>query len=170
MKSKLNTRFYILIAALLILGSMLCACSNESAFSNKSETPTNTQTGAANNTPITSLHQYDENNYVEVIYFHRTQRCNSCRWAGDGVEYVINNYFKNELQDGRLVFRLMDVQDKANSEIVKRYGAYTSSLFINKVTDGIDHIEQVTKIWLLIGKTDSFVTLVKGEIEKQLEQ
>ena len=105
---------------------------------------------------------------VEVVYFHRTQRCYSCRYAGDTTEYAVETYFAQELASGKLVFKTVDVQKKENASIVERYGAYGSSLFINEIKDGTDHIEAVTDIWFLIGKDEAFVNLIKSEIEKHL--
>jgi len=85
------------------------------------------------------------------------------------VRYTIETYFADELASGELVFKVLNVQDPANAAIVDKYGAYTSSLFMNKVVDGVDHIEQVTDIWLLLGNDQAFVDLVKSEIEKRLE-
>jgi len=105
---------------------------------------------------------------VEVVYFHRSQRCAGCHYAEDATRYTIETYFRDEVASGKVVFKVLDVQDKANVAIVEKYGAYTSSLFINEVRDGIDHIEEVTGIWFLLGNDEAFVNLVKGEIEKHL--
>ena len=107
-------------------------------------------------------------NGVEVVYFHRTQRCSGCIYAGDMVEYTINTYFADELADGELVFITRDVQYDANAEIVDKYGAYTSSLYMNKVVDGVDNIEEITGIWLLLHKDQEFVDYVKKDIEERL--
>jgi len=167
MKSDMKSGDYVLAVILVLMIAILSACSSKSTFSDQVVAPTNTQTETANNTRIMPLQQ-DEDNYIEVIYFHRTQRCYSCQWAGDGIEWVVNNYFGNELKSGRLVFKTLDVQDKANVDIVDRYGAYTSSMYINKISNGIDHIEEVAKIMLVIGNDDAFIDLVKSEIEKRL--
>jgi len=106
---------------------------------------------------------------VEVIYFHRTQRCYSCRYAGDTTKYAVETYYSQELANGKLVFKTLNLQDPANAAIVEKYGAYTSSLFINEIKDGTDHIEAVTDIWLLIGKDEAFVNLIRSEIESVLE-
>jgi hypothetical protein len=106
--------------------------------------------------------------YVELVYFHRTQQCYSCRYAGDTTKYTVETYFADELASGKLVFKKVDVQDKANASIAERYGAYGSSLFINEIIDGIDHIEPVTDIWYQIGDDDEFIQVVKDVIEKHL--
>jgi hypothetical protein len=142
--------FCISIVILILAGGVLCACSS---------TATDPQP-----TPGPSI-----DNGVEVVYFHRSHRCYGCLYAGDKVRYTIDTYFADKLASGELVFMTINVQDDANAAIVNKYGAYTSSLFMNKVVDGVDHIEAVTGIWFLLGKDQEFVDLVKSEIEERLE-
>lgn len=108
-------------------------------------------------------------NGVEVVYFHRAQRCAGCIHAQDMTEYTLNTYFAEELQSGDIVFVALNLQDAANAAMVQKYGAYTSSLFINDVEEGVEQIEQVTDIWLVLWDDEEFVELVKTEIEERLE-
>ncbi|GAI09514.1 unnamed protein product [marine sediment metagenome] len=87
---------------------------------------------------------------VEVVYFHRAQRCNSCIYAEAGIHYTVETYFKDELASGKVIFKAVNIGDKENATIVKKYGAFTSSLFINTIREGTDHIEEVTDIWFPI--------------------
>lgn len=106
---------------------------------------------------------------VDVVYFHRTSRCYSCKYVEARTRYTLETYFKDELASGKLTFQAINVQDKENAAIVKKYGAYTSSLFINTVKDSTDHIKEATDIYLLIGKDEAFARALKGKIEKNLQ-
>ena len=106
---------------------------------------------------------------VDVVYFHRTQRCHTCRYAEEQTLYTLETYFKDELASGKVTFQSINVQDEANADIVKKYGAYTSSLFINTIKDGTDHIKEATDVYSLIGKDDAFAKTVKNKIEKSLK-
>lgn len=106
---------------------------------------------------------------VEVVYFHRAGRCYSCYYAEDGIRYTVETYFADELASGKVTFKVINVADEENAAIVNKYEAYTSSLFINTIRDGTDHIEEVTDIWLLIGNDEEFAKAVKDKIEKSLE-
>ncbi|GAI81193.1 unnamed protein product, partial [marine sediment metagenome] len=107
-------------------------------------------------------------NRVEVVYFHRAQRCSACIYAETGIRYTIETYFKDELTSGKLTFKTFNVEDKENATIVKKYGAFTSSLFINTIRDGTDYVEEVTDIWFVLGDDEAFVEEVRSEIEKSL--
>lgn len=105
---------------------------------------------------------------VEVVYFHRAQRCYSCIHAEEGIRYTVETYFADELASGKVTFKVINVADEENAAIVNKYEAYTSSLFINTIRGGTDHIEPVTDIWLFLGNDEEFVKAVKDKIEKSL--
>lgn len=106
---------------------------------------------------------------VDVVYFHRTNRCYSCTHAEEMTRRTIETYFEEELNSGELTFKSVDVQDDSNAAIIEKYNAYTSSLFINSVRDGTDHIEPVMDIWSVLGDDEAFAEVVKGNIQESLE-
>jgi hypothetical protein len=124
--------------------------------------------GTSPTTPPASNNSSGLADRVDVVYFHRTVRCYSCQYAEAGTNYTVETYFADEMASSKLTFQSVDVQDSKNAAIVEKYDAYTSSLFINTIKDGTDHIEQVTDIWLVIGNDEAFVEIVKSEVEKSL--
>ena len=151
-----------MVIMLAFLTCLLPACSN----SNNIHPQPTEENGISTPTVQSSPHTDD---YVELVYFHRTRRCYSCQYAGDMTQSVIENYFSDELANGKLLFKMLDVQDSANAEMTNRYGAYGSSLFVNVVIAGEDHIQSITSIWYHIGDDDKFISDVKTEVEKALE-
>lgn len=107
---------------------------------------------------------------VDVVYFHRPQRCYNCYYAEDGIRYTVETYFADERASGKVTFKVLNVADEENAAIVNKYKAYALSLFINTIRDGTDHIEQVTDIWLLIGDDEAFVEAVRSKIEESLKE
>ena len=107
--------------------------------------------------------------WVDVVYFHRTNRCRSCIYAETGILYTLETYFEKEMSSGKLTFKSVDVQDASNTAIIEKFGAYTSQLFINTVTGDTEHIEHVSEIWQLIGNDAAFCQVIKTKIEKALE-
>ena len=106
---------------------------------------------------------------VDVVYFHRTNRCHSCTYAEEQTVYTLETYFKEELNNGKLTFTSVDVQDESNIAVIEKYGAYTSQLFINTVMSDTEHIEHVAEIWQLIGNDDAFTLLIQNKITNALE-
>ncbi len=142
-------KLYRLVFSLTLAFVILCACSVPSPNPNSSVAP-------------------GVDNGLEVVYFHRTNRCYGCIYAEDGIRYTIETYFADEVARGELVFMSIDLQDGNNAAIVNKYGAYTSQLFMNKVVDGKEQIEHVTSIWAYLGNDQAFANAVKAEIEERL--
>jgi len=136
----------------ILVAGMLCACGSPAP-----EVPSPSDTSS---TPA---------DRVEVVYFHRAQRCYSCIYAEEGTRYTVETYFADELASGKVTFEVFNVEDDENATIVKKYGAFTSSLFINTIRDGTDYIEEVTDIWFALGKDEAFMEIVKSKIEKRLK-
>ena len=128
---------------------------------------------AANVPPSADDGQSDGNNSsipadrVEVVYFHRTQRCPTCLHAENMTRYTLETYFADELASGKVTFQTVDVEDPTNADILEKY--YEPSyltLGIDTVIDDTDHIEAITDIWYVSDET--FVEILKGEIEQSL--
>lgn len=109
-------------------------------------------------------------NRIDVVYFHRTNRCNSCQYAESAIQTTLDIYYTEELNEGIITFQSVDVQNSGNSAIIEQYGAYTSQLFINTVMDNKDHIEHIEEIWSYIGDDAAFTLLVRNKINDALEE
>lgn len=151
--NKVTRILYHLILACLAL-SLMVGCTASPATS----PPSNGETPPA--------YQVDK---VEAIYFHRTQRCRSCIYVEEKTRYTIETYFKDELASGKVTFKVLNIEDKENGPIVEKYGAFTSSLFINTIGGGSDHIEEAMDVYFLISKDDAFVEAVRSKIERSLK-
>ena len=148
-----------LMVAALIWGGVLAGCTNSA--------PSPTTPGPAASPTMQPSPSGDD--YVEVVYFHRTRRCYSCQYAGDMTQHTLETDFADELANGTLVFKTLDVQDSANAAEAEKYAAYGSSLYVDVVKDGEDDIRHVSEIWYHIGDDEKFADAVKAEIEAALE-
>jgi hypothetical protein len=81
----------------------------------------------------------------------------------------LDTYFKDELSSGKVTYETFNLEDKKNARIVKKYNAYTLSLFISTIIGDTEYIEPVTDIWLFVGNDAAFVDVVKDKIETRLE-
>ena len=125
--------------------------------------------GPSPQTPPVSNNSSGPTDRLDVVYFHRTQRCYTCLCAEEQTRYTVETFFADELASGKVTFQSINVQDEANADIVEKYNnASYLTLCINTVRDGTDHIEEVTDIWLVIGDDEAFVEIVKNKIENSL--
>lgn len=166
MSISLKAKTYLLLIVILAIG-LLCACANPAPPTtpppdNPSESPNVPQVP---NEPSNALDR------VDVVYFHRPQRCPTCLCFEERIRYVVSTYFQKELNSGKLTFGVYNIGDSKNADIVKKYGAVGSQLFINTVKDGTDHITDIQKIWSWGCRSNKagFDQQVKSVIEQSLK-
>jgi len=105
---------------------------------------------------------------VEIVYFHATRRCPSCVAMGSYSEKTVKERFADEFASGKIVFRQVNVELPKNKEIVTRYQARGSSLFINAIAGGQDSIEEYTDAWRFVSDEKAFVNNFSQEINDAL--
>ena len=113
-----------------------------------------------------------EINRVDVVYFHATQRCVTCLCFEEHINTVMERYFQDALQNGKLTYRVLDVQREENKELARKYGAVGSQLFVNVIRDGVENITDVQEIWDwgCRSKPLEFEQKVRETIEKGLSE
>lgn len=77
-----------------------------------------------------------EHDRVEVIYFHGKQRCPTCLAIETNTQELVNNAFADEVKNGNLIFRIVDISTPEGEKIADDYEVTWSSLFVNKWKDG----------------------------------
>ena len=106
---------------------------------------------------------------VEVYHFHGTNQCYSCKTVGNYAEETINTYFANELKSGKIVFGHINGDLPQNTELVKKYGATGSSLWIGVYSkDGKFTKEENVNVWYKIDNKQGYIDYLKGVIESKL--
>lgn len=167
-----NIKRYIITTLILSLLLLLFACSSPTQTSTppvEPAAPSETAPISDNSSTLTVINVQPDR--VDVVYFHRPQRCPSCLCFEERVRYVVSTYFQNEIDTGNMTFGVYDIGDSQNIDIVKKYGAVSSQLFINTVRDGTDNIKDIQDIWSWSCRTDKagFDQKVKDVIEQSLK-
>ncbi|MFC1905451.1 nitrophenyl compound nitroreductase subunit ArsF family protein [Chloroflexota bacterium] len=108
---------------------------------------------------------------VEVVYFHRPQRCATCLCFEERADYVVTTYFQNEMASGKLTFEICNIADRKKTAVIRKYNAFASQLFINSVIGGTDHIVNIEDIWewRCVADEQGFDAKVRTLIEQALE-
>lgn len=160
------------IILLLFLALILTGCSQKTATDNGATKNTG-QAKNANQTkqvvddyPISSAELVADK--LEVYYFHRTARCYSCNTAGKYVSDLVIEKYSQQIKDGQMIFKELNVELPENKEIAKKYQAAGSSLYINRIISGQDNIEQEAKIWRLLGDEQQFKSYLENKINSYL--
>lgn len=82
---------------------------------------------------------------VEVVYFHGKKRCATCMAIEKNAREVINSLFANELKNGEVVFKIVDISTPEGEKIADRYEVTWSSLFVNKWKNGKETRNNMTE-------------------------
>ena len=105
---------------------------------------------------------------LEVYYFHRATRCYSCKIIGQYVKETMDQKYGEQIKNGTIDFKELNVELPENKEITQKFQASGSSLYINKIIDGKDNIEQDTNVWRLLGDETKFKNYLENKINSYL--
>lgn len=82
---------------------------------------------------------------VEVIYFHGKQRCATCMAIEKNAKEVVNAMFADELKNGSVVFKTVDISTPEGEALADKYEVSWSSLYVNKWKGGKETRNDMTK-------------------------
>lgn len=139
-----------LLAALLTLGGVVASGASASESDDHAKPPE---------------HQ------VVAIYFHRTERCPTCKRIGAMSEEAVTKGFEREINTRGVEFHFVDFQDKKNTKLAKAYGIEAPTLVLLSVFDGQTVCgTSMPKVWQLVGKPDEFRSYVDDGVVHYLKQ
>ena len=146
----------------LILALIICcgltACGNNG-----------TQKSAS--TDVEQTQPQEQKDRVEVLYFHGKQRCATCMAIEKNAKEVVEAQFADELKNGTLVFRTIDISKPENETSAEKYEVTWSSLFVSKWKDGKEAYENLTEYAFANARTapDTFKNGVAEKVRTLLK-
>jgi len=105
---------------------------------------------------------------IEVVHFHATQQCWSCTTVGKYALKTIQERFPKEYKNGMIVFRDINGELPENRDMVIKYQARGSSLFVNGITGEQDHIQEDVRVWRLVNDEQAFMDYFEGKLKELL--
>ena len=119
---------------------------------------------------INASSAFCDNGEVIVYYFHGSFRCPTCRNLEQYAKQAIQNNFKKELAEGKLIFKTVNVEKEGNEHFVDDYQLYTKSLVLSLVKDNKEvKFKNLDKIWEYVRSKTKYTDYVKGEVENFLK-
>ena len=74
----------------------------------------------------------NSNKVVKIYYFHSTNRCATCNAVENNAKSLIEEKYKDQVSKGLLQFQSINIDDKANKNLVNKYKiAFSTLLIIN---------------------------------------
>ena len=103
---------------------------------------------------------------VVAMYFHRTERCPTCRKMGSYTEEAVKTGFAQQLKDRTVQFHYVDFQNKKNAAYTKAYKITGPALVVAKVADNkVVEYKNLKDIWSNVGDKKAFIKYVQAHIK-----
>ena len=110
-------------------------------------------------------------NYVIVYYFHGNVRCSSCHRIEQYTKEAIEQNFKNELDSGQLVYKVVNIDEKQNQHFIEDYQLYTRAVVLSAVKDGKEiGYKNLTEVWNYLRDKAGFLSYIKDEVDEFLKE
>jgi hypothetical protein len=107
---------------------------------------------------------------VLATYFRTTLRCASCRKLEAWTQEAIETGFPGALKEGRLVFRVVNMEEKGNEHFVKDYQLFTKSVVLVDERNGKPAAwKNLSRIWELLNDKEQFVRYIQSETRACLD-
>ena len=109
--------------------------------------------------------------YVQVYYFHATNRCKTCTTIEQYSREAVETFFKEQLDNRTVRFELINYDKPDNRHYLQDYQLLYRSLVIVRYKDGKQAaFKNLEKIWQHKSNRDEFLNYVKTEMEAFLKE
>jgi hypothetical protein len=147
---------------ILIMAGMFAFCQSDNT-SEKNATVTSTQ----ENKTLEKKSQRERK--LIVYYFHTNFRCHSCITIEKLTRQAVNEGFADQLKNGRIEFKEINVEEAGNEHFVDDYKLYTKSVILSDVKDGKETSwKNCEKVWPLLGNEQKFIDYIQTEVKALL--
>jgi UDP-N-acetylmuramyl tripeptide synthase len=161
----MSKKIIILIIAVVAIGIALLIAKNSNK-PKETQSADNQMTKSQEELPMSTAKISAEK--IEVVHFHGTHQCWSCITVGEYALKTIKERFPEEYKNGVIVYKDINGELPENKDIVMKYKATGSSLYINAITGGNDKIEEDVTVWRLISDEQQFLDYFEAKLKKLL--
>lgn len=108
---------------------------------------------------------------LKIVYFHSEHRCPTCISIEENTKKTLDTYFAKQLEDGTITFQIYNVDDEKNAQLVEKYEADGSSLFLTQINGEKESTTNFTNFAFSYSRyqAEKFIEGLKTEIEKNLK-
>lgn len=108
---------------------------------------------------------------LKLTYFHATIRCEGCIQIENFIKMTLDEYYKKEIQEGKIEFKSLDFMQPENEKAAEKYKV-ESQEFIASIYDKDKEIKWINldKVWDNSSSYEKFKKYIKTEIDKLLKK
>jgi len=108
---------------------------------------------------------------VWVTYFYTSYRCPTCKKLEAYSRQAIEEGFPAEVEEKKIIFRTLNLDEPENSRYVEDYKLVTKSLIVSLNREGKEvKWKNLPDIWKLVGDQEKFEEYVQRETRSFLEE
>ena len=105
-----------------------------------------------------------------AYYFHRTNRCRTCRALESNAREAIERSLGDELSTGRLSVQARNVEETDNRHFIEKYQITGPSLVLSRIEEGKEVTwKNLDRIWQLIHTPAEYQAYVADEIKSFMQ-
>ncbi len=102
--------------------------------------------------------------HIDVVYFHRTERCESCLNAEAYTRETIDRYFAGEVKSGLVSLHVLNVEKPENAAMVKKFDTAGVALYLGIQIEGTEYLCPNQDIWFTITNKSLFIYNLQKKI------
>ncbi len=107
---------------------------------------------------------------VVVMYFHRTERCDTCKTISEYTEEAVKDGFAEEMKQATVSLHMIDFQDAKNARYTKAYKLDGPTLIIAEARDGkAAQWKKMPEVWSLVFEKPKFLEYVRDGVNDYLK-
>jgi len=113
----------------------------------------------------------DKENKIIAFYFHGNVRCVTCRKIEAFAKEAIETGFADEIKDGRLEWRAVNVEDPVHEHYIEDFQLSTRSVVLERITGGENlELKRLDSVWKLVhGDKEIFLAYIQDETREFFE-
>ncbi|MBN1865842.1 hypothetical protein JW916_00990 [Candidatus Sumerlaeota bacterium] len=130
-------------------------------------TSTGSPTPSPYPTPVPPRYAPGQTN-LTVYFFHRKERCETCRKIEEYTGELMGEKYMTELEDGNMEWRVYCFEEGSGEKFRDELGLFTSTVVLAKVCEGkiVRSKDLVEQVWQKVnGDKDEFMKYLQGEID-----
>lgn len=109
----------------------------------------------------------ESNVVLNVYFFHLTERCDACTAIEENTRKVLAKYFSEQLNNGKIVFRSINIEKRENRNIAEKYQVSYTSLLLVRADGTVTDFTNPSMNYAYMNPS-KFGELLKAEIDKNL--
>jgi hypothetical protein len=102
---------------------------------------------------------------VLVMYFHRTERCPTCRRMGDYSMEAVRQGFAGQIRAGTVEFHFVDYENPRNAAVANGYRIAGPSLIVARIRNNkVTAYGNLDEIWTTVADKPAFFRYVQNNV------